>query len=254
MSFASVPAFTRTLRAPYHGVVTPSNAISVSGCSKARIVAPPQFDLRAGVGGFSDFASAKTCGQSAASFGGQGYGYSDSEFDLTLKIPGKHNLNSTTQVVANWVLSYVAVTRFSVGGCAVNLSASGSYCDSYAGFSLYAFGYVLDRSTGNLTPGVSSWNGFGNSSYNDTYCNSGSCTSGGSVSPGTVAGSVSAAWTFNVTNMVKSDAYVLEMYVYGDTSAGATFYNAVLGPTSVSASLNFDTVGNGAQLISITET
>jgi hypothetical protein len=240
-----------TVVAPYKGASTGYNSWSVSGCGKAKITSPATFNLKTGAGGFSGSAAAKTCGKSFGGVGGSGYGSTSSEVQVAVKLPGH---KGTTAVAATVALAWAGSNALVAGTCTTSATASYSSCYRSASVDLYGYAYVIDETNGTYSYATNYFPGAYNSSYNDTYCYSGTCYQYSYGTPGSFTNSMSFTWNFTVKSMVKSHVYALWFYFAGYVYASASTYNAVLTGASASASLNFATLGNGVTLTSVTET
>ena len=216
-------------------------------CGIAKTLVQPHFSKVSGTGGFSSLGKAPKCANLPANVANRGD--TQSQFSIILGIKPAHNhLNITT----SWTFS-AAGTESLVSGKCTTTAAATSNCYEVSQTYLFAAAYLVDSTNGSIYPAGNFWPGMTNISQNNTYCSSGSCTpavSGGSG--GTFSGSASVTWFVNATSLVTSQAFFLEIDVYGGTVTELDAYNAHVTGGLASASLNFASLGNGAKMTSIT--
>jgi hypothetical protein len=270
---------TTTISAPYlHTQNSGGKGTQVNGCAKASAPTPYWHALTGGITEFTS-ASARTCGKSVG-VGGSGQGYADTEISVAIPIritsPGSHSVS------ANVTVKLATVDAFTIGGCpAKNVPSpakpnqySFGICEAAAYISWSTSAYLVDENN-------VSW--YGTSAYgydqNDSYWqNYTDCYNFGTPACTNITGTVWGAsgsgiystnivgfsgftwngtntWTMwaNGTNMVRNHHYVLVFGIGMSVTVFASAYN-LLGfwAGTAGATINMGTLGNGANLRSVT--
>ncbi|MCI4330697.1 MAG: hypothetical protein L3K19_02475 [Thermoplasmata archaeon] len=238
-------------KAPYSGSVSLSSYFSSSGCGgHAKQIAPPQFDLQKGSGGFSAASSARSCGSGFHTSGASSSGMAGGGMDVAVKVgvpsSGLHWVN------ASWTFTANGFTSLTPGTCSVPSTSYYGDCARSVSAMITGYASLVDTSTGQYYFSTNVWAGVTQASSVDYYCTYGSCTSSATVgSPGPFAVSSKFTWTFSVS-LQKGHHYLLVTSFSGGTQATVSCYAATLSGASGSVGLNFAHLGGGAKLTGVT--
>lgn len=235
------------LTKPYKGFVSAGNSVYHLGCGPATVAKAATFSKTSGMGVFSMHTTAPKC---AFTQGNGGYSYNQ----LTVYVPialsaGNHN------VTINWTIAVAGTETFTLGKCVLVSTASYSSCYQEGMAYLDVYTFVVDSNGTSYYP-ITYWPGFFNETYNDTYCYSGKCYyysyGGASGSTGSFSGTTTFAWIIPLVKVPAGHHFYAVSELYGGAASEAQPYNAAIGGSFGSASVNFATLGNGGTLNSIT--
>jgi hypothetical protein len=247
-SGAPVSGTTHTYTAPYKGAHISTRTIgTMNGCGGGGHPKRVYFNRTAGVGGFSENASAKWCGSSAnnsANF----QGVFTVAFPFHVKSSGAHNISVT------WLTVATGSVNLTAGTCSASSSTYYAGCTRSAAAFVYGSAYLLDKTTGTKIKLSNHWPG--NSTYVDNYtsCAYGKCNSVASkLSSSTLrTGAAYWAWYWNGTVLNASHNYTLKMSINGGvTVVLTTTGGATLSGASADGQLNSATLGNEEKLYAI---
>ncbi|MFI5417636.1 MAG: hypothetical protein ACHQ2Y_01880 [Candidatus Lutacidiplasmatales archaeon] len=246
MAPASFGAATHaiTIKAPYKKATLGTwNTNGQVACGTDKNVVLTKFSKLTGKGGFSELSKAPTCKGLPANTANRGM--ATGEFAIVFPLSSIGGLRT---IFSNWTFNVAGTDSYHAGKCATNVLASYAFCQAFGESYVSASGYLIDQTNGSYFFPNNPWPGVFNDTYNETVCSYANCTY---YQTPTASNSFSSSttWSFNFTQtMNASDQYTLEFDISGGTWAEADAYNGVLTGASASASLNFDTLGNGATL------
>jgi hypothetical protein len=236
----------RTITAPYHGFAVTFDSHGVVGCGAARVVTPAFFHFARGVGGFSDRAKASSCAGNSSSSGS-----ASAVLETYVKTP--YHAGSPT-IFANLTLNITGHYLLNSGTCTLLGTPKLADCVQFSAYYVYGYSYLIDNTTGNRSYPSSAWSGSLNFSENVTTCKSGVCISNLQGSATSSCCSTNLSFRFHPGKMVKTDKYLLLLYLYGGAQVVLSTHSMRISGASGSASLNFAALGNGVTLTSIVET
>jgi hypothetical protein len=156
-------------------------------------------------------------------------------------------------IFENLTVNISGTLAFTAGTCKVIGTPAKASCYRFVAVYLYGYSFLIDNTTGTRTPPKTSWPGSLNYSENVTSCISGVCNSAASLAAGLVSVSVALSFLFYPGKMVKTDHYVLQLYLYGGSEVDFSTQKMTISGASGAASMNFATRGNGVVLTSIQE-
>lgn len=215
---APVAFGTVVYHAPYAGKpVTGSFMQSVDCKVSGSYPKMPAFNRATGLEQVSVKSSARSCPS------GLGYGWEDTTGSAGDWTPSFHGISGAYHVVVKWKVTWSATLKANLG----------PHFTGAAHSTLYLVGilYLYDGTNLTYLPATSTWSAF-NATYNGTA---------------TFHSSVVATMYLNQT-VILGHTYNIATWI--DVSSYA--YASSFGPSSASASVNVGTLGNGAQLLSIT--
>jgi len=249
---------------PYHGH---AHCVSTPGlygaCVSTKNPTLPSFNYTTGSGGINTTTRSHDCPKSP----GYGDAYSDVTLLANITLPTRAGVSTIT---ANYSYSLALILSVTGGRC-VPLTSSGGSCWSSSEYNLSAWAYVINVSKGPW------WNGGASSGIiggyyeqltNTTYCSSGSCafsnysngcSFGGCGAPypsqtGWITYTGKGQLVFSLpTPMGHGYRYVLQLSLWVRNFSLTGSSNATYHGYRASASMNFETQGNGLRLTSITE-
>lgn len=239
-------AYTRTLTAPYTGaLVTPSGSWAVSGCSQAAVVKAAFFHPATGHGGLYDSAAAWTCARGGSSFSGSS-AYASGGVGVTL--PLSIYASRTHSIAVQWSVSAAGFQNLKPGTCSLGTMSSVS-CSASAYVYLYAYAYLVDNTDGSYYWASNYWSGLNAGTLRDSSYYSGVWYNTSSGNPGAFLLTSHPTFWINAS-LEKGDSYTLSLEVYGSVSTSTSGWAG----SKADASLNMATLGNGADLTSVTVT
>jgi len=246
-----------------------SYSVNTGACAKGKILIAPHWTPAGGMFKGAGSATAPKCAPSPSinsAFVNEGVGL---QTTIHFKSGNSHNITVAWKITMS---SSWTVTPYT--GCVLNYKVSYSTCTTYASAEIFGFAYLYDQTNSgyfNFGTYVDKYNTTSVQNYSNNYCYSGTCYhSGGNSTYGGPPGSFAGTWLGNSTigaynksagpcsqtsgdcTVNNVDTYALYVQLYIFISVGAYTQNAKgTGAASAMATVNLGTIGNGAQLTSV---
>ncbi|HZY69549.1 MAG TPA: hypothetical protein VFF67_01030 [Thermoplasmata archaeon] len=248
-SAAPASATPLIVKAPYIGSVQPTNQLSSSGCSSARLTSAVHFSMKTGSGGFAGQTAANRCRPLFGSMGSYSVATIGEDLELLFHVPARTGHH---YILANVTFTVAGSERIVPGTCIAN-GTSQPICTQSASWEMTAKTVIVDSTNGSNFAAANSWAGLGSYSYNDSACTRGGCSnSSGGGSSGGFSGATSFVWNITVPGMTRGHVYVLYIDVFFGVAAECAGASTVLSSCTARAVLNAASLGNGLTVNSLT--